>query len=87
MPLGWPSAPASAAARNASSGALVVSQYERRAASACAESLPSGEDVSGGRLTVGQQRLYRLVTLPKVEDRTVTIELAPGISAYAFTFG
>ena len=47
----------------------------------------AGEDVSGGRLTVGQQRLYRLVTLPKVEDRTVTIELAPGISAYAFTFG
>jgi Thioredoxin like C-terminal domain len=47
----------------------------------------AGEDVSGGRLTVSQQRLYRLVTLPKVEDRTVTIKLAPGISAYAFTFG
>jgi hypothetical protein len=47
----------------------------------------AGEDVSGGRLTVSQQRLYRLVTLPKVEDRTLTIELAPGTSAYAFTFG
>jgi cytochrome c biogenesis protein CcdA/thiol-disulfide isomerase/thioredoxin len=47
----------------------------------------AGDDVSGGRLTVGQQRLYRLVALPKVEDRTVTIELAPGTSAYAFTFG
>ena len=43
--------------------------------------------MSGGRLTVRQQRLYRLVTLPKVEDRTLTIELAPGTSAYAFTFG
>jgi hypothetical protein len=43
--------------------------------------------VSGGRVTVAAQRLYRLVTLPKVEDRTLTIRLAPGVSAYAFTFG
>jgi cytochrome c biogenesis protein CcdA/thiol-disulfide isomerase/thioredoxin len=47
----------------------------------------AGEDVSGGALSVSQQRLYRLVTFPKVEDRTITIELAPGTSAYAFTFG
>jgi cytochrome c biogenesis protein CcdA/thiol-disulfide isomerase/thioredoxin len=47
----------------------------------------AGADVAGGRLTVGQQRLYRLVNLPKVEDRTITIELAPGTTAYAFTFG
>jgi len=47
----------------------------------------SGEDVVGGRLSVGEQRLYRLVSLPKVEDRTLTIELAPGTTAYAFTFG
>jgi cytochrome c biogenesis protein CcdA/thiol-disulfide isomerase/thioredoxin len=47
----------------------------------------AGADVSGGRLTVAAQRLYRLVTLPKVEDRTLTIRLAPGVSAYAFTFG
>jgi cytochrome c biogenesis protein CcdA/thiol-disulfide isomerase/thioredoxin len=47
----------------------------------------SGQDVAGGRLTVSQQRLYRLVDLPEVEDRTLTIELAPGTTAYAFTFG
>jgi Thioredoxin like C-terminal domain len=47
----------------------------------------AGADVSGGRLSVSQQRLYRLVALPKVEDRTLTIELAPGTTAYAFTFG
>jgi cytochrome c biogenesis protein CcdA/thiol-disulfide isomerase/thioredoxin len=47
----------------------------------------AGQDVVGGRLAVSQQRLYRLVSLPKVEDRTLTIELAPGTTAYAFTFG
>ncbi len=47
----------------------------------------AGADVTHGRLTVGAQRLYRLVALPKVEDRTLTIRLAPGVSGYAFTFG
>jgi cytochrome c biogenesis protein CcdA/thiol-disulfide isomerase/thioredoxin len=47
----------------------------------------AGDDVSGGRLTVSQQRLYRLVTFSGVEDRTLTIKLAPGTTAYAFTFG
>ena len=47
----------------------------------------AGEDVSGGRLSVGAQRLYRLVSLPRVEDRRLTVELPPGVSAYAFTFG
>jgi hypothetical protein len=47
----------------------------------------AGEDVSGGRFSVSQQRLYRLVAFPQVEDHTLTIELAPGTSAYAFTFG
>jgi cytochrome c biogenesis protein CcdA/thiol-disulfide isomerase/thioredoxin len=47
----------------------------------------SGADVSGGRLTVSAQRLYRLVALPKVEDRALTIRLPAGVSAYAFTFG
>jgi cytochrome c biogenesis protein CcdA/thiol-disulfide isomerase/thioredoxin len=47
----------------------------------------AGADVSGGRLSVSGQRLYRLVALPKVEDHTLTIELAPGTTAYAFTFG
>ena len=47
----------------------------------------AGEDVSDGRLTVGQQRLYRLASLPGVEDRRLTLKPAPGVSAYAFTFG
>ena len=47
----------------------------------------AGADVHGGSLRVSRQRLYRLVSLPKVEDRTLTIELAPGTTAYAFTFG
>jgi cytochrome c biogenesis protein CcdA/thiol-disulfide isomerase/thioredoxin len=47
----------------------------------------AGEDVRGGRLTVGEQRLYRLVSLPRVEDRRLTVKLAPGVSGYAFTFG
>ena len=38
----------------------------------------AGEDVSGGRLTVSQQRLYRLVALPEVEDRTLTMRARPG---------
>ena len=33
------------------------------------------------------QRLYRLVSLPRVEDRRLTLKLPPGVSAYAFTFG
>src|SRR5215213_163949 len=47
----------------------------------------AGEDVSRGGFSVSRQRLYRLVSFPKVEDHTLTIELAPGTSAYAFTFG
>ncbi len=47
----------------------------------------AGSDVHGGRLTVRDQRLYRLVELPRVEDRRLTLELPPGVSAYAFTFG
>ena len=47
----------------------------------------AGQDVSAGRATVSAQRLYRLVTLPRVEDRRLTLKLPPGVSAYAFTFG
>ena len=47
----------------------------------------AGEDVSAGRLTVGEQSLYRLVSLPRVEDRRLTVKLPPGVSGYAFTFG
>jgi hypothetical protein len=47
----------------------------------------AGDDVSGGGFDVSGQRLYRLVELPRVEDRKLTLELAPGVSGYAFTFG
>jgi len=47
----------------------------------------AGEDVSGGVATIDEQRLYRLVELPKAERHTLTIEPEPGISGYAFTFG
>ena len=47
----------------------------------------SGDDVKNGVVTVKDQRLYRLVDVGKVETHTVTLRPAPGISAYAFTFG
>jgi cytochrome c biogenesis protein CcdA/thiol-disulfide isomerase/thioredoxin len=47
----------------------------------------AGEDVSQGNVTVRAQRLYRLVSLPRVEDRRLTLKLPPGVSGYAFTFG
>jgi cytochrome c biogenesis protein CcdA/thiol-disulfide isomerase/thioredoxin len=47
----------------------------------------AGADVSGGSVTVSEQRLYRLVELPRVEDRRLTLELPPGVTGYAFTFG
>jgi Thioredoxin like C-terminal domain len=36
---------------------------------------------------VREERLYRLVSLPKVEDRRLTLRLPPGVTGYAFTFG
>jgi cytochrome c biogenesis protein CcdA/thiol-disulfide isomerase/thioredoxin len=47
----------------------------------------AGDDVRDGRLTVRDERLYRLVALPRVEDRRLTLRLAPGVTGYAFTFG
>ena len=47
----------------------------------------AGADVAGGRVTVRGERLYRLVSLPAVEDRRLTLRLAPGATGYAFTFG
>ena len=47
----------------------------------------AGGDVRGAKLRVSGQRLYRLVSLPGVEDRTLRLELPPGITGYAFTFG
>jgi cytochrome c biogenesis protein CcdA/thiol-disulfide isomerase/thioredoxin len=47
----------------------------------------AGSDVHGGRLLVGAQRLYSLVDLPAVGRHTLLLRSAPGVSAYAFTFG
>jgi hypothetical protein len=49
----------------------------------------AGADVSGGAgvVTVRGQRLYRLVSLPRVERRELELRLDPGVSGYAFTFG
>ncbi|MEK6277926.1 MAG: cytochrome c biogenesis protein DipZ [Actinomycetota bacterium] len=47
----------------------------------------AGEDVHAGTATIAEQRLYRLVDLPRVERHTLILDFAPGISGYAFTFG
>jgi cytochrome c biogenesis protein CcdA/thiol-disulfide isomerase/thioredoxin len=47
----------------------------------------TGEDVRGGRVTVREERLYRLVSLARVEDRRLTLRLPAGVTGYAFTFG
>ena len=47
----------------------------------------AGADVAGGRATVAEERLYRLVSLPDVQDRKLTLRFPPGVSGYAFTFG
>jgi cytochrome c biogenesis protein CcdA/thiol-disulfide isomerase/thioredoxin len=38
-------------------------------------------------VTVVGERLYSLISLPRDEQGTVTVELPPGVSAYDFTFG
>ncbi len=47
----------------------------------------AGKDVRGGVVTVRGQRLYRLVSLPRVERRSLTLRFDSGVTAYAFTFG
>ena len=47
----------------------------------------AGADVHNGRATIEGQRLYRLVDLPAVAQRRLSLRFAPGISGYAFTFG
>jgi cytochrome c biogenesis protein CcdA/thiol-disulfide isomerase/thioredoxin len=47
----------------------------------------AGADVHNGAVSVRGQRLYSLVSLPVDEQRTLKIELPPGVSAYDFTFG
>ena len=40
-----------------------------------------------GSLTVREQRLYQLVSLPRAEFHELTVEVPPGVQAYDFTFG
>jgi cytochrome c biogenesis protein CcdA/thiol-disulfide isomerase/thioredoxin len=47
----------------------------------------AGADVRGGSAVVTRQRLYRLVDLHRAGRHLLTVELAPGVSGYAFTFG
>jgi cytochrome c biogenesis protein CcdA/thiol-disulfide isomerase/thioredoxin len=47
----------------------------------------AGADVRGGVVTVRRQRLYRLIELPRAESHVLSLEPAPGITGYAFTFG
>ena len=47
----------------------------------------AGPDVHGGYLTVGAQRLYRLVSLPKSGEHQLELRPAAGTRGYAFTFG
>jgi cytochrome c biogenesis protein CcdA/thiol-disulfide isomerase/thioredoxin len=47
----------------------------------------SGADVHDGLVTVRGQRLYALVSLPKDEQQTLTVDIPRGVTAYDFTFG
>jgi cytochrome c biogenesis protein CcdA/thiol-disulfide isomerase/thioredoxin len=47
----------------------------------------AGADVHGGVVRVRAQRLYRLVDLRRAGSHRLTLDLAPGVRAYAFTFG
>jgi cytochrome c biogenesis protein CcdA/thiol-disulfide isomerase/thioredoxin len=47
----------------------------------------AGDDVRDGVVTVGAQRLYSLVDLPKAGEHLLTLKPQPGVAGYAFTFG
>jgi cytochrome c biogenesis protein CcdA/thiol-disulfide isomerase/thioredoxin len=47
----------------------------------------AGDDVHSGSVSVAGDRLYHIVELPNVQEHTLTIEVAPGVSVYDFTFG
>jgi cytochrome c biogenesis protein CcdA/thiol-disulfide isomerase/thioredoxin len=47
----------------------------------------AGQDVHAGRVSVERQRLYELVDLPQAGRHRLTLDLDPGVSGYAFTFG
>ncbi len=47
----------------------------------------AGPDVHDASVTVGFNRLYRLVNLSSVQTHTLTVKVPRGVSAYSFTFG
>jgi cytochrome c biogenesis protein CcdA/thiol-disulfide isomerase/thioredoxin len=47
----------------------------------------AGKDVEDGALTVGPQRLYSLVDLPKAGEHQLSLRFDEGVHGYAFTFG
>jgi cytochrome c biogenesis protein CcdA/thiol-disulfide isomerase/thioredoxin len=47
----------------------------------------AGADVHDGYVTVTDERLYSLVSLPRNERHRLVLRLAPGLTGYSFTFG
>jgi hypothetical protein len=47
----------------------------------------AGADVRAGRVTVRRHRLYSLVRLPAAGRHVLSLDAAPGVVGYAFTFG
>ncbi len=47
----------------------------------------AGTDVHGSVVKVNEERLYNLVTLPRVGRHVLTVEPQKGVQGYAFTFG
>ncbi len=47
----------------------------------------AGADVHGGAVRVDRQRLYHLVSAPSDEHHALTLQVSPGVQAFAFTFG
>ena len=47
----------------------------------------AGPDVHNGVATITNQRLYRLVDLPRAGAALLTLRPEAGIAGYAFTFG
>jgi len=67
-------------AQGAGSARILLDGHPIRAAD-------SGADVRAGTASIGFQRLYRLVELPRVERHVLTVQASPGVSVYSFTFG